>query len=313
MYYAGVDIGGKNVKMGIVDDFGNIASSMEYKTQMERGYDAILLEMIGNIKSLCDQAGLEFEELRGIGIGVPGIVNSRAGLVMSCANLNWKGVDLANDVQNLTGKICKVCNDANCAALGEQRFGSGRNYKNLVFITLGTGIGSGIIIDGNLFEGLGCAGAEAGHMGICIDDESECACGNKGCWESYISASALVAQTKRAVQKNPNSLLAQICEDGVSGKSVFIAAAQGDATANSVIEKYIGYVTYGIIGLTNILHPQAFVLGGGIANEGATLILPIKKMLNEYSDNNGFYPYVDVVGASLGNSAGFLGAAALVM
>lgn len=313
MYYAGVDIGGKNTKMGIVDDFGNVTSSMAYKTRMERGYDAILLEVIENIKTMCEESGIEFDELSGIGIGVPGIVNSRAGLVMSCANLNWKGVDLANDVTNLTGKACRVCNDANCAALGEQRFGSGKNFKNLVFITLGTGIGSGIILDGKLFEGLGCAGAEAGHMGIMYDGGDVCACGNRGCWESYVSASALVRQTAEAVEKNPDSLLAKICADGVSGKSAFAAAREGDATAKSVVEKYIGYVTYGIISLANVLHPQAFVLGGGISNEGADLILPIKKKLNEYIDNNGFYPYVDVVGASLGNNAGFMGAAALVM
>ncbi len=120
MYYAGVDIGGKNTKMGIVDDFGNVVSSTTYKTQKERGYDAILLEMISNINSLCEEAGFDINELSGIGIGVPGIVNSRAGLVMSCANLDWKGVDLAGDVKNLTGKDCKVCNDANCAALGER-------------------------------------------------------------------------------------------------------------------------------------------------------------------------------------------------
>ncbi|MDE6614381.1 MAG: ROK family protein, partial [Clostridia bacterium] len=208
---------------------------------------------------------------------------------------------------------CKVCNDANCAALGEQRFGSGRNYKNLVFITLGTGVGSGIIIDGKLFEGLGCAGAEAGHMGIQVESDNKCACGNKGCWESYISSSALIAQTEQAVKDNPNSLLAKLSKDGISGKTAFIAAREGDSVAKNVIDRYIGYVAYGIIGLTNILHPQAFVLGGGIANEGAMLILPVKTMLNEYIDNNGFYPYVDVVGARLGNSAGFMGAAALVM
>ncbi|MCX4363099.1 MAG: ROK family protein [Clostridia bacterium] len=312
MYYAGVDIGGKNTKMGIVDDFGNVLSSMTYKTQMERGYDAILLEMISNIGYMCQEAGFDMKELSGIGIGVPGIVNSRAGLVMSCSNLNWKGVDLAGDVRNLTGKTCKVCNDANCAALGEQRFGSGKNFKNIVFITLGTGVGSGIIIDGKLFEGLGCAGAEAGHMGIQVEGD-KCACGNKGCWEEYISAKAFVAQTKEAIEKHKDSLLAKICKDGVSGKSAFIAAREGDAVAKAVVEKYIKYVVYGIIGLTNILHPQAFVLGGGIANEGAELILPVKKMLNEYIDNNGFYPYVDVVGASLGNDAGYMGAAALVM
>ena len=313
MYYAGVDIGGKNTKMGIVDDFGNVAYSMTYKTQSERGYDAILLDLIDKIRNMCSQAGFDFDELSGIGIGVPGIVNSRAGLVMSCANLNWKGVDLAGDVTNLTGKPCKVCNDANCAALGEQRFGSGKNFKNIVFVTLGTGVGTGIIIDGKLFEGLGCAGAEAGHMGIMVDSEEECRCGNKGCWEDYISAKAFVAQTQAAIEKYPKSLLAEICKDGVSGKSAFIAAREGDSVAKSVIDKYIGYVTYGIISLTNILHPQAFLLGGGIANEGPALILPIKSKLNDYIDNNGFYPYVDVVGASLGNNAGFLGAAALVM
>ncbi|MDE6472294.1 MAG: ROK family protein [Clostridia bacterium] len=312
MYYAGVDIGGKNIKMGIVDDFGNVVSSTTYKTQKERGYDAILLEMISNINSLCEEAGFDISELSGIGIGVPGIVNSRAGLVMSCANLNWKGVDLAGDVKNLTGKECKVCNDANCAALGEQRFGSGKNFKNLVFITLGTGVGSGIIIDGNLFEGLGCAGAEAGHMGIQVNGD-KCSCGNKGCWEEFISAKALIEQTKHAIENNPESLLVEICKDGISGKSAFIGAREGDSVAKDVVEKYINYLTYGLIGLTNILHPQAFVLGGGIANEGVDLILPVKHLLNEYIDNNGFYPYVDVVGASLGNDAGYMGAAALVM
>ncbi len=312
MYYAGVDIGGKNTKMGIVDDFGNVVSSTTYKTQKERGYDAILLEMISNINSLCEEAGFDINELSGIGIGVPGIVNSRAGLVMSCANLDWKGVDIAGDVKNLTGKECKVCNDANCAALGEQRFGSGKNFKNLVFITLGTGVGSGIIIDGKLFEGLGCAGAEAGHMGIQVDGD-KCACGNKGCWEEFISAKALTEQTQRAIEQNPKSMLVEICKDGVSGKSAFIGARAGDNVAKDVVQKYINYLTYGLIGLTNILHPQAFVLGGGVANEGVDLILPVKNLLNEYIDNNGFYPYVDVVGASLGNDAGYMGAAALVM
>ena len=312
MYYAGVDIGGKNTKMGIVDDFGNVISSMTYKTQKERGYDAILLEMISNINSLCMEGGFDIKELSGIGVGVPGIVNSRAGLVMSCANLNWKGVDLAGDVKNLTGKECKVCNDANCAALGEQRFGSGKNFKNLVFITLGTGVGAGIIIDGKLFEGLGCAGAEAGHMGIEIGGD-KCNCGNKGCWEEYISAKAFIEQTAVAIKENPNSMLASICKDGISGKSAFIAAREGDSVAKNVVEKYINYVTYGLINLTNILHPQAFVLGGGIANEGPELILPVKNMLNKYIDYNGFYPYVDVVSASLGNDAGYMGAAALVM
>ena len=312
MYYAGVDIGGKNTKMGIVDDFGTVLSSTTYRTQKERGYDAILLDMISNINSLCMEAGFDIKELSGIGVGVPGIVNSRAGLVMSCSNLNWKGVDLAGDVKNLTGKECKVCNDANCAALGEQRFGSGKNFKNLVFITLGTGVGSGIILDGKLFEGLGCAGAEAGHMGIQVDGD-KCACGNKGCWEEFISAKAFIEQTAAAIEQNPSSLLAKICKDGISGKSAFIAAREGDSVAKNVVDKYINYLTYGLIGLTNILHPQAFVLGGGIANEGPQLILPVKNLLNEYIDNNGFYPYVDVVGASLGNDAGYMGAAALVM
>ena len=123
----------------------------------------------------------------------------------------------------------------------------------------------------------------------------------------------MIEQTQRAIEQNPQSMLAKMCKDGVSGKSAFAAAREGDSVAKSVVEKYINYVTYGLISLTNILHPQAFVLGGGIANEGVDLILPVKRMLNEYIDNNGFYPYVDVVGASLGNDAGYMGAAALVM
>lgn len=314
MLYAGVDIGGTNIKMGLVDETGNIVVGNLFKTGADRDYRAIVDDMIANLKSLCTKAGVKLRELGGIGIGIPGIADTARGVVVAAANVGWYDVALAQEVAERTGLRCVIGNDANCAALGEQRFGSGKEYRNIVFITLGTGVGSGIVIDGKLFAGMGSAGAEAGHMTLVADGEM-CNCGKRGCWERYASATALIMQTNDAIERNPDSYLALLAkkQGKVSGRTAFEAKEHGDRVAMQVCEQYVRYIGEGLISLLNVLHPEAFIIGGGISHEGDAIMRPLNKMLDDYVDKSGFKPYVRVLAASLGNSAGTLGAAALVM
>ena len=208
----------------------------------------------------------------------------------------------------------RISNDANVAALGEQRFGGAAGNDNVVMITLGTGVGSGIIMDGKLIEGNGSAGAEAGHMIINMDGEL-CACNRCGCWEQYASASALIRQTKQAMNASKDTIMHAITKERgkVDGRTAFMAAAKGDAVGQQVVDTYMRYIAEGLISLGNVLHPAVFVIGGGISHEGERLTKPLKTYLDNYIDASGFYPYIDVVPAVLGNDAGIIGAAALVM
>ncbi len=314
MIIAGIDIGGMSIKMGLVTEKGEILVSNSIKTEKEKHYSLVCDDMVSNLRFLCSKAGVNMQDLQGIGIGVPGVADSKLGVVTAAANIGWYGVELASEMTKRTNLICKVSNDANCAASGEQMFGSGQSYNNLVFITLGTGVGSGIIIENKLFEGVGSAGAEAGHMVLVYNGE-KCNCGKKGCWERYASATALMQQTSNAIEKYPNSYLAQLAQTQgrVSGRTAFEAAEANCPIAKQVVEQYLDYIATGLISLANILHPQAFVIGGGISHEGDNLIKPIQKKVNEYIEVSNFYPYIDVVKASLGNSAGLLGAASLII
>lgn len=314
MIYAGVDIGGTNIKIGLVDETGKILINSLFKTAKERSFEEIAEDIIVNLHALCSKLDVSFKTLGGIGIGIPGIADTSKGLVVAAANIGWYDIDIASYLSKATGLRCVVGNDANCAALGEQKFGSGKDYANMVFITLGTGIGSGIIIDGKIFGGMGSAGAEAGHLTLVYDGE-QCNCGNKGCWERYASATALINQTKRAADANPNSELARLIErEGkINGKTAFTARDNGCPVASKVVDQYLDYITAGLISLGNIIHPQAFIVGGGISHEGEHIFRPIQEKLNEYLRKSGFKPYIQVIKASLGNSAGLLGAAALVM
>lgn len=314
MLYAGVDIGGTNIKMGLVDPQGNTVANSLFKTGAERDYKAVVDDIVANLKILCAKAGMSLSDLGGIGVGIPGIADTDKGVVVAAANVGWYNVALAQEVTRKTGLRCVIGNDANCAALGEQRFGSGKAFQNIVFITLGTGVGSGIVINGKLFAGMGSAGAEAGHMTLVADGEM-CNCGKRGCWERYASATALIMQTNDAIERNPDSYLAMLAkrQGKVSGRTAFEAKEHGDRVAMQVCEQYIRYIGEGLISLLNVLHPEAFVIGGGISHEGDVIMAPLNRMVADYIDKSGFKPDVKVVAASLGNSAGTLGAAALVM
>lgn len=313
MYYVGIDIGGMSVKIGIVED-GKIKISRSFPTESSKGYEYMTANMARTIEELCAELGVKSTQLGGIGIGVPGTADSKSGIVTVAANIGWKNVPIVSEIRKYIDVPVAINNDANCAALGEQRYGGGSEFGTIIFITLGTGVGSGIIYEGKLIEGNGSAGAESGHMVIQLDGEP-CNCGRSGCWESYASATALIKQTKRAMENDPNSLMHDIFRENgkVSGRTAFLAMKKGDASAQRVCNQYIKYIAIGLINLGNIIHPEAFIIGGGISHEGETLIAPLQKYIDNYCYGSGLNPSIAVKRAILGNDAGIIGAACLVM
>ena len=313
MIYAGVDIGGTNIKLGLIDDEREcIVADISFKTRAERPHGEILDDIAVNLAKLCVGAGVDFNAVAGVGMGVPGIVDQRTGTVSYCANLGWRDIPITHLFEVLTCKHTEAANDANCAAWGEYKYGCCKGMRNVILITLGTGVGSGIILDGKLFGGIATAGGEAGHM-IIIKDGLQCNCGLRGCWERYASATALIEQTKQAIADAPDSLLAGIAarSDRVTARTAFAALEKGDPVARKVVDKYIDYIVTGLISLGNIFHPNAFVIGGGVSNEGAPLIAPLEDKLNAGLIANAHNPRVRVLQAALGNKAGMMGAAAL--
>ena len=314
MVYVGVDVGGMSIKIGLVTKEGKILKSKAFPTEQEKGFKSMFARTADMIKDLLADNGFSLIDLGGIGIGIPGTVDSKLGLIVSAVNIGCKNQDLIKEMSQYFNVPIAVGNDANVAALGEQRFGAGKGHENVVMVTLGTGIGGGIIIDGKLYEGNGGAGGEVGHQIIEIDGE-QCNCGRRGCWERYASATGLINQTKYAMAENSNSLMHKIANEngGVDGRTAFLAKDAGDEAGKAVVDKYLHYLAEGLLNLGYILHPEIFISGGGISHEGKNVMEPLRQKLNDDFDRSGMLPYIEVVQASLGNNAGIIGAAALVM
>ena len=314
-YYIGIDLGGTFVKCGIVDAQGNILIKDKIPTGNGRPYTQIATGMAEFAEQLIARAGLKKEDVKAAGIGAPGTVDSQNGVIVYSNNIRWENVPLCGEIEKRLKLPTYITNDANAAALGENFCGAGKEYQSMVFITLGTGVGGGIIIDGKLFEGNKSAGAEIGHEMIRMGGE-KCTCGRKGCFEAYASATALINQTKRAMQKNADSLLWNLCEnhlDNVEGKTVFDAKDAGDKTAEKVVKNYIRYLAEGVTNLVNVFRPEAIVLGGGVCAQGDKLIKPLKRKVNAHAYGGVKYAPVEIVTASLGNDAGLCGAARLAI
>ena len=314
MVYVGVDVGGMSIKIGLVTKEGKILKSKAFPTKKKKGFKSMFARTADMIKDLLADNGFSLIDLGGIGIGIPGTVDSKLGLIVSAVNIGCKNQDLIKEMSQYFNVPIAVGNDANVAALGEQRFGAGKGHENVVMVTLGTGIGGGIIIDGKLYEGNGGAGGEVGHQIIEIDGE-QCNCGRRGCWERYASATGLINQTKYAMAENSNSLMHKIANEngGVDGRTAFLAKDAGDEAGKAVVDKYLHYLAEGLLNLGYILHPEIFIIGGGISHEGKNVMEPLRQKLNDDFDRSGMLPYIEVVQASLGNNAGIIGAAALVM
>lgn len=312
MLWVGIDVGGMSIKGGLVNAKGKILLSESVTTQPQAPQE----ETIGVIAELSARLIENAEEtVGGVGIGIPGTIDAKRGVVVYANNIRFENVPMAASVsERLGGLRVEIGNDANCAALGEVRFGSGKGYENAVFVTLGTGVGSGIVLDGTVYEGRAGAGAEAGHMVICSDGEC-CTCGRKGCWEAYASATALIRMTKRALEAHPESKMAEFAqnEGKVSGKTAFLAARAGDTAGLEVVAAYENYVAEGLVNLVNIFRPEILLIGGGVSHEGAYFIDALQKIVDARSYGGARNPRVEVKAATLGNAAGILGAAALVI
>lgn len=316
-YYIGVDVGGTNIACGIVDDDCNIIARSKVKTWVKDKdnppeYSKILDNIEEAVTRACSEAGITPSQAKSIGIGCPGICNNETGVVEYCSNLNFKNVPLKGDVEARFGIPTYLENDANAAAFGEYVAGAAKGARNAVVITLGTGVGSGIIVDGNIYRGSYCAGGEIGHT-VIVMDGLPCSCGRNGCFEAYSSATGLVRMTTRASELNPDSILTRIIrEDGrVSGRTAFQAMKQGDPVGTAVTEQYIKYLACGISNVINTFQPDILCIGGGVCNEGDPLMIPLRAAVNEqiYSKNSDKSTRIEV--CKLANEAGIIGAAML--
>lgn len=311
-YSVGVDIGGTDIKLGILDHNHHIVAKGICPTEADKGVDTVIQNIISGIHNLFETSGIEKKDCTHIGIGCPGTIDPENGVVIYSNNLEWTDVHLKETIEKALGLDVFISNDANCAALGEVTAGFKGKYKNAVVITLGTGVGGGIILDGKIFEG-GIGGAELGHTLIAKDGEL-CTCGRKGCLEAYASATALIRQAKEAARLNPDSQLYKMCEgnlDTMNGKIPFDAAKAGDETAQAVINQYTDYLAEGIINMVNIFRPEAIILSGGISKQGDYLtdILKEKVMPNLFGGTTSYLPEIEC--AVLANDAGIAGAASL--
>lgn len=315
MYYVGIDLGGTNIKTGIVDKDGKIIAKSSIPTNGSRSPDEVAFDMAFEVLRLIKENNVSMDELVGVGIGSPGAINSGAGIVDYSCNLGWYNVPIAELILRRIKKPVKVSNDANVAALGETLFGAGRGYKDTVLITLGTGVGGGIVLAGKLFEGNESKGAELGHMVIVVNGES-CACGRRGCFETYASATALIRETKEAMMRDRSSKMWDFVEsdiDKVDGRTAFETEKQGDATAKLVVNNYVMYLSEGLLNICNIFRPQAIMLGGGVCAQGDNLLNRLKTRMSAMHYGFQGTPPVELLIASLGNDAGIIGAAALLM
>ena len=314
MYTIGIDLGGTNIVASVVDDDYNIIGTSKNPTNSPRSAD----EIFDDIADVCEEAvktaGLTMEDIDSVGMGTPGTVN-QDGVIEFANNLAINNVPartmLAKRINKPEEKVF-IENDANCAALGEAYAGCGNGAKDFVAVTLGTGVGSGVIIGGKIVNGVNYAGGECGHMVIVVDGE-QCSCGRKGCWEAYASATALIRQTKKAMEEYPDSLMHKLAkEEGkVSGRTAFDAMRLGDIAGIKVVDDYIKYVACGLINIVNALQPEIICIGGGICNEGETLMKPLRRFVQSERYSIHSKIQTKIVKAELGNDAGVIGAALL--
>ncbi len=308
MYRIGIDLGGTNIAVGVVNENYEIVAHHSVPTGASRPAEEVIRDMGDAVEAVLVKAGVSIDQCESMGIGSPGNCDSERGVVARAYNLGWFDVPVCAMLQERFGIPVRLSNDANCAALAETVAGAAIGCENMVLITLGTGVGGGIIIDGKIYAGMRSAGAELGHMLLVLDGEP-CTCGRKGCWETYASATALIRQAKKAAADHPESLLAQAEE--ITGLAVFQAADKGDAVAQAVIDQYCVYVAAGFTDLVNSLAPEMILLGGGISRQGERILAPMREyvMNNCFGQKDGAIPVIKA--AALGNEAGIIGAAAL--
>lgn len=314
MYRIGIDLGGTNIAAGIVDEEMQLVKKMSIPTGADRDGEYVVADMAKLCLDLCEECGVTFDEIASIGIATPGVANIETGIVEYANNLNFKMFPLAKLLgEKLNYTNIKIANDANAAAWGEAVAGAAKGTSNSVMITLGTGVGGGIIIDNKIYTGFNCAGAELGHIVIEVDG-APCSCGRRGCWEAYSSATALIRMTREKIDECRASGRASMMLDAprVSGRTACDCMRAGDEAAKEVYDKYVKYLAAGIANIVNIFQPEVISLGGGVSNEGQSLIDALLPIVRKESYGGGIVERLPELRiAKLGNDAGIIGAALL--
>ncbi len=317
MYRIGVDLGGTNIAAGLVNEKYEIVCKKSIPTVVNEGADRVVEDMAKVCRMLCEEFGVAIGDVISVGIATPGIADHDTGIVEYANNLPFKKFPIAALLsEKLGGVKVFIENDANAAALGEAVAGAAKGAKNSVMITLGTGVGGGIILDGEVYSGFNYAGAELGHIVIEHGGRS-CSCGRRGCWEAYSSATALCNMTKEKLNECAASgretvMAKYVAESGkVTGRTAFDAMRAGDAAGKEVVDKYLSYLVTGLVNIVNIFQPEVISLGGGVSNEGQSLIEAILPGIRAEQYGNGVVSSTDIRIATLKNDAGIVGAAML--
>lgn len=311
-YYIGIDLGGTNIKAGVVSEDFEIIAKTSCKTDLPRPGEEICADMAKVALEAVEEAGLTLDDIEAVGIGTPGIANSQTGIIEYSCNLGFDNFPVVEIMKKHIDKPCFVENDANAAAYGEFVAGAAKGTNDAVCITLGTGVGGGIIINKKIYSGFNFAGAEIGHT-VINTDGPQCSCGRRGCFEVYSSATGLIRMTKEAMEKAPDSLLHKEAEEHgkVSARTAFNAMRAGDDTAKQVVDDYIRYLACGIANMINTFQPDVLCIGGGVCNEGDPLLLPLKELVAKEIYTKNSPRNTEIVIAQLGNDAGIIGAAFL--
>lgn len=312
-YYVGLDVGGTNLAAGVVDETYHILSEVSIPTGAGRSIEEITDDMAAVTLKAIREAGLTVNDFHSWGIGMPSYVNSKTDLLVHANCFGWRNVPIYPYLEKKLPLPVYIENDANCAALGEVLAGAARDEQNVIMLTLGTGVGGGIIMDGKIFCGADLMGAELGHAKLVYNGE-RCTCGQKGCVEAYCSATALIRQMKAAAATDKSSILWELCggdPDRLEGKSLFEAIRRGDIVAKQVLWQYADYLSCAMSTYIVLFRPDKMILGGGIANAGELLLEPLRERLavNTFAGSEIGVP--EVITAKLGNEAGMIGAAFL--
>lgn len=309
----GIDLGGTSIKAGLVDFEGNILRQNSRPTRIEKGHISIINDIAEQIEELAAAQGIPIEYIHSIGIGVPGLAEYDTGKVIYCSNLSWKNIELGRELYSRLGRKVYVENDATVAGLAESLFGSTKGAVNSVLITLGTGIGSGIIINGRIYSGSHAAGSEIGHM-IVGENFYDCNCGNNGCFETLASATSIIRYSQHRIKENGKS--SQVLElagnkiENITAEKIFAAAKSGDDLALEAVDRMCKYLAKGIMNIYNVLDPDIIALGGGVSKSGDFLLKRVKENVAKMIYTTDI-KYGDIVIATLGNNAGIVGAAFL--
>lgn len=311
MKYIGVDLGGTNIVVGLIEEDGSILKSLNTPTQKERGIELIFDDIISMCNTLIKAFKLDETTLKGIGIGIPGTIDNKKGVIVYSNNIKIDNFNVREYTKNKLNYPINMANDADCAALGEVVAGSAKGCLDAVILTLGTGVGGGVVIDGKIFSGFYPGGAELGHQ-IIVKGGRQCTCGNKGCLETYASATGLILSATQKAMLNQDSLLYKLVEgdmDKMNAKIPFDAAQAGDRIGQEVIDEYMEYLGIGIANVVNIFKPEMVLLGGGVCKQEEKLTVPLTAIVKEMIFG-GDMP-TEIKTASLGNDAGLIGAAML--